>query len=236
MRDLKYRCTEDELMDDPSLSDVALNEALKDISFVNKWLGGNGITIKAVRTVINQYPNKKEWTIADVGCGDGEILRILASCFKNSDITFTFIGIDINEKGLQRARQLSTDFKNIRYQNINILKITENNETYDLLVSTLTLHHIKELEILDFLKGMMQRSHYGIIINDLQRSPIAYRLFSIFSRIFIKSPVAKNDGLVSIASAFKRKDLEKYSKQLGLRTYKITWKWAFRYLWYIQLI
>lgn len=236
MRDLKHRCAEDELMDDPSLSEVKLNEALKDISFVNKWLGGNGITVNAVRNIINQYPTKKEWTIADVGCGDGEMLRILSNYFKDSAVTFKFIGIDINEKGLQRARELSTDFKNIRYKNIDILKISEDHVTYDLLISTLTLHHIKEFEILNFLKGMLRRSHYGVIINDLQRSPVAYRLFSIFSRIFIKSPIARNDGLISIASAFKRKDFKRYSQKLGLTTYKITWKWAFRYLWYIQLI
>ncbi len=236
MRDLTHRCTENELMDDPSLSEVKLNEALKDISFVNKWLGGNGITVNAVRNIINQYPTKKEWTIADVGCGDGEMLRILSNCFNDRDITFKFIGIDISDKGLQRAKELSADFNNIRYQNVDIFKIKENSQTYDLLISTLTLHHIKEKEILNFLKGMIQRSHYGIIINDLQRSPIAYLLFSIFSRIFIKSPIARNDGLISIASAFRRKDLEKYSKQLGLINYKITWKWAFRYLWYIQLI
>lgn len=236
MRNLKGRCAEDEQMDDPNLSEVALNEALKDISFVNKWLGGNAITVKAVASLINEFPDKINWTIADVGCGDGEMLRILSKYFDKSPLTIEFIGIDISEKGLQRARSLSKDFTNIQYENIDILDTNGEIKKYDIVISTLTLHHIKEFQIVDFLKGMLARSQYGIIVNDLERSKIAYGLFSIFSRIFIKSSIAKNDGLISIASAFKRKDLEKYSQSLGLNTYTITWKWAFRYLWYIKLI
>ena len=236
MRNLKERCTEEEQMDNPMLSDKALNGALKDISFVNKWLGGNAITVKVVASLINEFPEKKQWTIADVGCGDGEMLRLLAKYFSKSSLNVKLVGIDINEKGLNRARNEFKEYANIQYQNFDIIDKSSNPEKYDILISTLTLHHIKEAYIVDFVKGMLSRCHYGVIINDLQRSKIAYSLFSVFSRIFIKSSVAKNDGLVSIASAFKRKDLEKYSQLLELNTYTITWKWAFRYLWYIKLI
>ena len=76
----------------------------------------------------------------------------------------------------------------------------------------------------------------GIIVNDLQRSKIAYRLFQLFSGIFMKSTIAKYDGRVSIARSFRRKELETYSKQLALNNYSIQWKWAFRYVWVIKTI
>jgi 2-polyprenyl-3-methyl-5-hydroxy-6-metoxy-1,4-benzoquinol methylase len=233
MRDFSKRCTEREIMDDPLISEKELNEALVDIAFVNKWLGGNAITVKAVRQLLEQYPDKQQWSIADVGCGDGEMLRLLAEKLRIEGLTFTFTGIDINEKGLERARLLSNSSKPITYINKDIHTIMTEIPAYDIVISTLTLHHIKEVQIIDFLKAMTAISGYAVIINDLDRSKIAYGLFKVFSRIFIKSRVAKNDGLVSIASAFKRKDLERYSKELAASKHKITWKWAFRYLWCI---
>lgn len=233
MIDMKHRSTERELMDDPTLSKGELFAALEDISKVNKWLGGNSITVKAVQKLINEYPNKTTWTIADVGCGDGEMLRILADTLKNTTIRCT--GIDISIIGLETARKQSKEYENISYRNENILE-TPTSKGYDIVISTLTLHHIPEKEIIPFIEGIIHRAQYGVIINDLERSKIAYGLFKLFSRIFIQSPVAKNDGLVSIASAFRKSELEKYAQALGLKRYRITWKWAFRYLWYIKII
>ena len=107
MIDFSKRSTEVELMDEASISDKDLNGALIDIAFVNKWLGGNSITVNAVKRLIKAYPHKKSWVIADVGCGDGEMLRLLAKELVMEDYTFNFIGIDINEKGLERARPVS---------------------------------------------------------------------------------------------------------------------------------
>jgi len=234
MRDFSKRCTELELMDDPLVSEQELNEALVDIAFVNKWLGGNTITLSAVKNLLKKYPTKKSWIIADVGCGDGEMLRLLAEQLKFKDYTFTLVGIDINEKGLERARRLSKGIESISYINKDIYKMPTELPEYDIVISTLTLHHIKEEQIIDFLKAMTAVCSYAVIINDLDRSKIAYGLYKVFSRIFIKSRVAKNDGLVSIASAFTRKDLVRYSRELDKYKHKITWKWAFRYVWCIR--
>jgi len=106
----------------------------------------------------------------------------------------------------------------------------------DIIICTLTLHHFFDEEILVFMKQFVKLAKVAIVINDLQRSKIAYHLFRLFSRIFIKSHVAKNDGLVSIASGFKKHELKKVAQQLKLKHSKITWKWAFRYLWLIKTV
>ena len=101
---------------------------------------------------------------------------------------------------------------------------------------TLTLHHFKDQEILVFMKQFVALAQVAVVINDLQRSKIAYQLFRLFSRIFIKSDIAKNDGLISIASAFKKPELKIVAQQLKLKHSEITWKWAFRYLWLIKTL
>ena len=81
------------------------------------------------------------------------------------------------------------------------------------------------------LKQLASKAKLGLVINDLQRSEIAYGLFKLLS-ITISNQMIIDDGLTSILRAFKREDLENLSKNLNLKS-EIHWKWAFRYQWLI---
>lgn len=236
MRDLTYRATERELMDDPAISPLDLKEALFDISKTNRMLGGNTITLKAVKSLFREHPSKKNWTIVDVGCGDGEMLRLIASYFASEPIVLELIGVDLSVQSIEMGRIMSQSYENITFVEKDIVTIEPESFNCDIIICTLTLHHFLDQEILVFMKQFVKLAQVAIVINDLQRSKIAYHLFRLFSRIFIKSHVAKNDGLVSIASGFKKNELKKVAQQLKLKHSKITWKWAFRYLWLIKTV
>ncbi len=225
-----------ELMDNPELPEADLHLALKDLAVVNKYLGGNKITINALEDMITSQPDKKHWRVIDVGCGDGEILRQIARHFKNLEHNIDFIGLDINEKSIARARKKSEDIAHLTFNTQNILTLDPATAGCDIILCTLTMHHFTDQQICTFIKTFTRLASTGIVINDLQRSKIAYRLFQLFSGIFMKSKIAKYDGRVSIARAFKKEELETYSKQLALDNYSIQWKWAFRYLWVIKTI
>lgn len=230
------RSTRPELMDDPSLPLDELQLALKDIAVVNRYLGGNIITIRALENMIAAHPEKRHWTVVDVGCGDGEVLRQVARHFKNASHKIEFLGIDINDKSIDSAREKSKGLKNILFSTQNIMTIDASTFDCDVILCTLTMHHFSDEQILLFMSKFQKLAAIGIIVNDLERSKIAYRLFQLFSGIFMKSNVAKHDGRVSIARAFKKGELETYSKQLALSDYSIDWKWAFRYVWVIRTI
>lgn len=230
------RSTAAELMDDPSLPEADLKLALKDIALVNRFLGGNAITIKALEHMIARSPDKKEWKVVDVGCGDGELLRQITHYFKDKPYTIDFLGVDINIKSINRARQKSVGIKQLAFSTQNILTINESTFDCDVILCTLTMHHFSDEQLIAFMKKFQKLASIGIIVNDLQRSKVAYRLFQLFSGIFMKSKIAKYDGRISIARSFRKEELETYSKQLALRDYSINWKWAFRYVWVIRTI
>lgn len=231
---LQHRSNELELMDDPKIEEKALETALSDISRVNKLLGGNDITIRAVHKLIEDMNPSQQLTILDLGCGDGEMLRSIAKSFRKKEKDVKLIGIDLNEKCLAYARKLSVSYPEISYQKQNILDLEASESSYDIIVCTLTLHHLKCNDIKNMMKKMIELAKIGVVINDLHRSTTAYYLFKIFSFFFIKGYVAKNDGLISIKRGFKKKELVQYAKSLDLQHYKIHWKWAFRYRWIVM--
>jgi hypothetical protein len=98
----------------------------------------------------------------------------------------------------------------------------------------LTLHHFKDDEIIRLMTVFNANSRIGIVINDLHRSALAYRLFQGLCFVFQLNTMSREDGLVSILRGFKKEELILFSEKLNLTNYKIQWKWAFRYQWIIK--
>ncbi len=234
LANLSHRSNESEYMDDPSIEEKELKTALSDISRVNRLLGGNNITLNAIDTIITKTSPSHEVIIVDLGCGDGEMLRAIAKKYRTHKKKVQLIGIDLNPKSLQYARQASSSYPEISYLQQNILDIEAAQFSCDLIICTLTLHHLTDTEIQKVMSKCINLASLGVIINDLHRSHLAYYAFKLFSLFFIKGAIAKHDGLVSIKRGFKKQELIAHAHTMGLQRYKIHWKWAFRYCWVIQ--
>ncbi|MGB5646153.1 MAG: methyltransferase domain-containing protein [Muriicola sp.] len=229
----KERSTENELMDDLSLDEVQIKAILKDITVANKWLGGNQITINALDRMMASHP-KKIYTIMDMGCGDGSMLREVASQCKKKGVEVRLIGLDLNSKSIKIARELSTSFPDISYLQKDVFSLKPEEFECDILLCTLTLHHFSLQEIRTFVKKFAVLTNIGVIINDLDRSKIAYALFKVFSKVVIKTAVARHDGLVSIMSGFTKNDFNEFAKSVPEMSSEVTWRWAFRYEWTLR--
>jgi len=233
MIDFSVRSKEDELMDDPNMELPTLREAYKDINRCNHLLGGDSITINGVWTIIKA--NRKElYTILDMGCGDGTILRKLSDFLIAKDISHTMTGIDLRDDVLLIARENSRAYPQIEFKKMDILK-ADSSFSCDIIINTLTMHHFEEERIGAFLSQFVVLAKLGVVINDLQRSKLSYNLFKIFSFFFIRTQIAKVDGLISISKGFRKKDLLELAKKIPNVMHIIQWKWAFRYVWIMQI-
>ena len=71
----KYRSAENEIMDDFDLQGEPMKDLLTDLKRVNKWLGGNAVTLRGLDKLLANHPRNEAVTLLDIGCGDGEMLR-----------------------------------------------------------------------------------------------------------------------------------------------------------------
>ncbi|WP_432221084.1 methyltransferase domain-containing protein [Flavobacterium sp. TMP13] len=232
----KYRTQETEIMDDFSLQGEELRDALDKIAGINQLLGGNKLTVNGVRHLLKKADTTKTITIADVGCGNGDMLRVLANYAKKNNLTFKLIGIDANAFTINYAKKLSTEYSNIEYSCVDIFGENFSTVKYDIVLCTLTLHHFTNDQILNIITTFNKNATIGIVINDLHRSKAAYRLFGVICTLFSLNKMSREDGLVSILRGFKKQELVDFSKKLNLKNDTINWKWAFRYQWIISKI
>ena len=232
MIDTKKRSTEVEMMDDFEIGGESLTRSLDQLAVINFLLGGNTVTVNGLKKLMKNQSKNRVYKIIDLGCGNGEMLLIIAEYGRKNGFSFKLLGIDANENTVKYAEASSSDYPEIVFQQSNVLDATFDVDPCDIVLTTLFLHHFTEEEIIDLLKKLISKAKIGILVNDLHRHKMAYFLFRIFC-LPISNKMIVNDGLISILKGFKSEDLEKMSDQLKVKRH-IKWRWAFRYQWILQ--
>jgi 2-polyprenyl-3-methyl-5-hydroxy-6-metoxy-1,4-benzoquinol methylase len=230
-----YRSSEEEIMDDLSMEGETLRKTLDQIAVINKRLGGNKATIAGLHTLLKTESKDAAISIIDLGCGSGDMLRTVADFGRKNNFIFKLTGIDANEYTVNYARKLSVNYPEISYIKMDVLTAEFSGIAFDIAIATLFLHHFTENEIEELLISIVNKVRIGVVINDLHRSSAAYYLFKGIS-FFIKNPMVKKDGAISVLRGFKKNELTSICKKLKNSASTIHWKWAFRYQWIIKKV
>lgn len=228
----KYRTDKEELMDDFSIGGDLLRDTLDKLENINRWLGGNLMTVRALKKVLKNHPKEQELTIADIGCGHGDILRDVAKFGRKNGYKMKLIGMDANPTAIAYANELSTEFSELSFKTEDIFSEAFKNRKFDVVLATLFLHHFKEEQLTSFLGNTLKQTKIAVVVNDLHRHKLAYYLFMLLS-VFIKNNMIIEDGLTSVLRGFKRNDLVRISKKLKVKS-QVSWKWAFRFQWILR--
>ena len=230
--DTSHRSSEMEIMDDFTMEGVLFRDTLDKLEIINRFLGGNSVTINGLKKLLKNQSKNKTITIVDLGCGNGDILRDVAKFGRKNNYSFNLIGIDANLAAIEYAKELSKEYSELSFKTLDILSEDFKKQSYDVVLCTLFLHHFKNEELISFLKTTTNKATIGVVVNDLHRHKLAYYLFKLIG-FFIKNKMVRQDGLTSVLRAFKRKDLENIAKEIKVH-FSIQWKWAFRYLWILK--
>lgn len=232
--DTSKRTRDTEIMDDFELKGPELEKTLNDLDNINKWLGGNKITIQGISNLLKGRDREKVVKIIDVGCGNGSILREIARWGRARKYNFELLGVDANENAVEIAERASAFYPEIKYRSLNIFDKDFLDLRCDIVICTLTLHHFTDAEIKEITSNFYRQAKIGVVINDLHRSRQAYYLFRAFCRVFINNEIARKDGLTSILRGFKKDDIKKFAAGIPSTEQQIKWKWAYRYQWTIK--
>ena len=139
------------------------------------------------------------------------------------------IGLDANAFTVEYAKKYCSDYPEISFRQLNVFSEEFTALEYDIALCSLFLHHFTDDYIVKMLKVMNNSAAIGIVINDLERSKLAYLLFDIVTRILGASKMICFDGKLSIRRSFTKNEFVKLFSDAALNKPKITWKWAFRY-------
>jgi 2-polyprenyl-3-methyl-5-hydroxy-6-metoxy-1,4-benzoquinol methylase len=222
------RSDQKELMDDLECSGEVLKQTLRELKTINRWLGGNQVTTSGLRKIFKARP-QESYAIADIGCGGGDMLRMMDDWAKKEGIRVNFMGVDANPHIIQLARERLHDLPQIELLSQNVFDPNFEVEKVDIVTCTLFTHHFTDYELVDLLKSIGKKACLGVVINDLHRHPFAYHSIRILTRMFSKSQMVQHDAKLSVLRSFSRTDWERILGLAGIVNFRITWNWAFRW-------
>lgn len=218
-----------EIMDDLQCSGEVVHQTLRELEIINRWLGGNAVTLQGIKILLESKKINGPFAIADIGCGGGDGLKKIAAWGRSKKLTFNLTGIDANPNIIAFAKQNSSGFDEINYVTSNIFDEHFKQTQFDIVVATLFTHHLTNEELIILLKSLLQQCRIGIVINDLHRHWLAYYSIRLLTKWFSKSTMVKYDAHVSVLRSFSRKDILRILRKAGISNYSLKWKWAFRW-------
>jgi 2-polyprenyl-3-methyl-5-hydroxy-6-metoxy-1,4-benzoquinol methylase len=222
------RSQELEIMDDLSAGGPVLHQTLGEIDRINRWLGGNALTLTGMQELTRHRP-EKEFTICDLGCGSGEMLMAMRTWGQRRGLTLHSTGIDANTHVIEYARLHCASDPGVILRCGDALDASLAQERYHLVTATLFVHHLTDEQLIRGLRQWAGMATTGVIINDLHRHWLAYYAICLLTRLFSKSAMVRYDAPLSVLRGFTRSELQRLLREAGIVRYRIRWKWAFRW-------
>ncbi len=220
------RSYEKELLDKDDIPFEDIKQNIKELNFINTWLGGHKITIDGFRKLAK---NKQSITVCEIGCGGGDNLLALDKWCRKNNVKVSLIGIDMKPECITFAEGRKQFIGSVKWITSDYAKVHFLLKP-DIIFSSLFCHHFTDDELVFQFKWMKENSTLGFFINDLQRHPLAFYSIKILTTFFSKSYLVKNDAPLSVRRGFTKKELKILLDKVGITQFDLQWKWAFRFL------
>jgi trans-aconitate methyltransferase len=191
-----------ELMDGACSYEV-FRGCLRSLEQINRWLLGYRPTLDWLRRLPVGWHDPVH--IVDVGSGGGDLLRQIAGWARRRGIAVELTGIDQNPYAARAAAESTAKELGIAWVTGNALLYRPEKQV-DIVVSSLTAHHLEDGEIVALLGWMEATAQAGWFINDLERSEWSCRMFGWVERIARWHRFVRHDGQASFRRAFREED------------------------------
>ena len=220
----KTRSNKKELLDAENIPEKDLFQNLKELNTINTLLGGYKITFSALKKILSK---EKHHTIVDIGSGGGDTLKHIYKWSTENKYQVKLFGVDL--------KQTCVDYsiKNEPNSQINFIcddyrNVYKHIKQVDIIHASLFCHHLSNDQISELIKFANVNKSI-LVINDLERNPLAYYSIKFLTKLFSKSYLVKNDAPLSVLRGFKKHEWKKSLLSAGAKNHSVKNKWAFRH-------
>lgn len=185
-----------ELLDSDSGSPAEIAASLADLRMVNRWFGGTTSMCDLLREAVRRS-GRKNLSFLDVGGASGDIPAHVARTLAVEDVRVDFVVLERSRSHLDGV---------IRGVAGDALAIPFCDGSFDLVGSSLLVHHLEPGEVVRFVNESLRVARLASLINDLRRSPahlaLVYAGFMLY-----RSRLTRHDAPASVRRAYTEKEL-----------------------------
>jgi SAM-dependent methyltransferase len=195
------RSNEKEMMDLPGNPPKLLEDDLKNLGFLNRYLGGYRCVERGIEEIVGQA-KLTHLSLLDVGTGSADIATGIVRWGKSQGITVEIAALDLNPVTAALAARRAKNLPEICVVRGDAGNPPFPPATFDFVLASQFLHHFSEERIAVLLRSWAQLARRAIIVSDLVRHPLAYYGARVLTRLFTKNIMTRTDAPLSVERAF----------------------------------
>lgn len=233
--ELGRRSRRPELMDDADLEPERHVRALQALARINAVSGTAG-RIWAGLKRLHPEPvqpgagGERSLRLLDVACGGGDVVLRLAQRARREGLEVELEGCDASRVAVEHATDQARERRlQARFFRRDVIS-SGLPGGYDVVCSTLFLHHLSEADVVSLLGEMVRTARLLVVVEDLRRTRAGYALAWLGTRLLTRSEVARTDGPRSVESAFTLTEARRLTSRAGMERAEVVPCWPQRFL------
>jgi ubiquinone/menaquinone biosynthesis C-methylase UbiE len=195
-----------ELLDTDSGTVEEVAGALRDLRSFNQRLGGVSTTSDLIRTVVRKT-GKTNFSLLEIAAGTGFVPKQVSRDLSSEGVKLEVTLLDRVASHLPQngtPRKVAADALNVPFQD----------SAFDLVSSSLFLHHLSPEDVLKFARESLRVCRVAVLVNDLVRHPLHLALAYAGVPIY-RSRITRNDAPASVKQAYTIAEMTAFFRRAG---------------------
>lgn len=230
---LRQRHLQPEIMDQPGIDAGDHHRALDAIARLNLFSASSQILWPEIRRLFKERRkagDDRPVRVLDIASGAGDVPARLWRRAKRKGIPLQVAGSDVSPLAVEHARKWAAAAgADIEFFHLDVLSGAVP-EGYDVLTSSLFLHHLTEEQAVLVLGKMRASAGRLALVNDLSRGRLGWWTAYLATRALVRSPMVWVDSLLSVEGAFTPEEALALAHKAGWDGATVKRKFPFRYL------
>lgn len=210
------RSTASELLDEPGIDAGELRENFRDIRRVNRFFGGTSTVLAHFPGLIASVPAKRTITVLDLATGSADIPLALGRWAAANGRSLAITASDVSEEILAEAERHIRGQAGIGLKPLDARRVDGPDESYDVVVCSLALHHFAPADAVLVLREMRRVCRVGFIVNDLCRSRTGYAAAWVAAHATTRNRLTRHDAPLSVLRAYSLEELRGLLAEAGI--------------------
>lgn len=218
-----------ELMDDPQLPREDHLQALAGLARLNRFSGVASAMYRHLRP-FGLAVGDRPLNVLDVASGSGDVPLSWVKRAERDGWALQLTMLDIS------ATAMAEQKRRAKAMGVEALSLQQDclgdglPAGFDVVTCSLFMHHLDEHQVFRLLQSMQGASHHGILVCDLDRSPLNLMLVKIGSRLLSRSHVVHYDAATSVRGAFTASEFEQIAESALARPVRVQRSFPCRFI------
>ncbi len=227
MPDFSGRSREPEWMDTEAIALEDFAACLNDLEQVNFLTMASPPTMGFLAQLTKGWPEGSELRVADLGYGQGAMLRRIHRWAEAQGFRPRLTGIDLNPQCRELAIRNTPPGMAIDWYQGDLFDWDPPQRPHA-IISALFAHHLSDPDVVRLLRWQEETASHGWFVNDLHRHWFAWGGFRALAFAMRWHRFVQHDGALSVRRAFVPEDWQRLLAEAGVEGAKLRWHPLFR--------